>query len=210
MATPTWLTTAQVLEHTELAVSQQAVKKAAKRYWERCAAVGTAPEYVRKNGAGHWEVRSDWEMFRSWRRRGADRAGQVRERQSKEEELTRLRNLCAEQAKRIEELEAALAELQEGGKGNVPAEEPGDGTLPHEGAARGEEPNAGTVPGGNTQADDGNSVKGTVPADIFTDDAALLRYWQAQGKPSRRAFGEQVGMSKSWVSEHLKKAQSAA
>lgn len=189
----TWLTTAQVLEHTDLAVSQQAVKKAAQRYWERCTAAGTTPEFVRKNSAGHWEVRSDWGLFQSWRRRGADRAGRVREQHEREEELTRLRALCAEQAQRIEELEAALANLQ-GGKGTVPIEEPGEGTLPDK----------------NTQADDGESTRGTVPANIFTDDAALLRYWIERGKPSRRAFGERIGMSKSWVSEHLKKAQSAA
>ena len=47
----TWLTTAQVLERTELAVSQQAVKKAAKRYYERCTAAGVQPEHVRKNAA---------------------------------------------------------------------------------------------------------------------------------------------------------------
>ena len=192
MATPTWLTTAQVLEHTDLAVSQQAVKKAAQRYWERCTAAGTTPEFVRKNSAGHWEVRSDWPLFQSWRRRGADRAGQVREQHEREEELTRLRSLCAEQAQRITELEAALAELR-GGKGTVPIEEPGEGTLPDK----------------NTQADDGESTRGIVPANIFTDDAALLRYWREQGEPSRRAFGEQIGMSKTWVSDHLRQAQSA-
>lgn len=131
----TWLTTAQVLEHTELAVSQQAVKKAAKRYYERCTAAGAQPEYVRKNGAGRWEIRSDWALFQSWQQRGADRAGRVREQHEREEELTRLRALCAEQAQRIEELEAALANLQ-GGKG----------TVPHETADCGEEPNTGTVP----------------------------------------------------------------
>ena len=188
----TWLTTAQVLEHTDLAVSQQAVKKAAQRYWERCTAAGTTPEFVRKNSAGHWEVRSDWGLFQSWRRRGADRVGRVREQHEREEELARLRALCAEQAQRIEELEAALANLQ-GGKGTVPIEEPGEGTLPDK----------------NTQADDGESPRGTVPANIFTDDAALLRYWREQGEPSRRAFGEQIGMSKSWCSDHLKQAQSA-
>ena len=209
MATPTWLTTAQVLEHTELAVSQQAVKKAAKRYYERCAAAGTTPEYVRKNSAGHWEVRSDWGLFQSWRQRGADRAGRVRERQSKEEELTRLRSLCAEQAQRIEELEEALANLQ-GSKGNVPADVPGEGAVPHETAGRGEEPNEGTLPGENAQVDDNERAKGTVPSDIFTDNAALLRYWHEQGKPSRRAFGEQIGKSKSWCSDHLKQAQQTA
>lgn len=193
MATPTWLTTAQVLEHTDLAVSQQAVKKAAQRYWERCTTAGTTPAFVRKNSAGHWEVRSDWPLFQSWRRRGADRAGQVREQHEREEELTRLRSLCAEQAQRITELEAALAELR-GGKGTVPIEEPGEGTLPDK----------------NTQADDGESTRGTVPANIFTDDAALLRYWREQGKPSRRAFGEQIGRSKTWVSDHLKQAQQTA
>ncbi|MGO4959168.1 hypothetical protein ACTQ5B_03235 [Bifidobacterium pseudolongum] len=193
MATPTWLTTAQVLEHTDLAVSQQAVKKAAQRYWERCTTAGTTPAFVRKNSAGHWEVRSDWPLFQSWRRRGADRAGQVREQHEREEELTRLRSLCAEQAQRITELEAALAELR-GGKGTVPIEEPGEGTLPDK----------------NTQADDGESTRGTVPANIFTDDAALLRYWREQGKPSRRAFGEQIGMSKTWVSDHLRQAQQTA
>lgn len=193
MATPTWLTTAQVLEHTDLAVSQQAVKKAAQRYWERCTTAGTTPAFVRKNSAGHWEVRSDWGLFQSWRRRGADRAGQVREQHEREEELTRLRSLCAEQAQRITELEAALAELR-GGKGTVPIEEPGEGTLPDK----------------NTQADDGESPRGTVPANIFTDDAALLRYWREQGKPSRRAFGEQIGMSKTWVSDHLRQAQQTA
>lgn len=205
----TWLTTAQVLERTELAVSQQAVKKAAKRYYERCTAAGVQPEYARKNAAGHWEVRDDWPLFQSWRRRGADRAGRVREQHEREEELTSLRALCAEQAQRITELESALAELR-GGKGNVPIEEPGEGTLPHEAAGRGEEPNTSTVPSEDTQADDSESTRGTVPADIFTDDAALLRYWHEQGKPSRRAFGEQVGMSKTWVSDHLNKAQSAA
>ena len=189
----TWLTTAQVLEHTDLAVSQQAVKKAAQRYWERCTAAGTTPEFVRKNSAGHWEVRSDWGLFQSWRRRGADRAGQVREQHEREEELTRLRSLCAEQAQRITELEAALAELR-GGKGTVPIEEPGEGTLPDK----------------NTQADDGESPRGTVPANIFTDDAALLRYWREQGTPSRRAFGEQIGRSKTWVSDHLRQAQQTA
>lgn len=193
MATPTWLTTAQVLEHTDLAVSQQAVKKAAQRYWERCTAAGTTPEFVRKNSAGHWEVRSDWGLFQSWRRRGADRAGRVREQHEREEELARLRALCAEQAQRIEELEAALANLQ-GGKGTVPIEEPGEGTLPDK----------------NTQADDGESPRGTVPANIFTDDAALLRYWREQGTPSRRAFGEQIGRSKTWVSDHLRQAQQTA
>lgn len=193
MATPTWLTTAQVLEHTDLAVSQQAVKKAAQRYWERCTTAGTTPAFVRKNSAGHWEVRSDWPLFQSWRRRGADRAGQVREQHEREEELTRLRSLCAEQAQRITELEAALAELR-GGKGTVPIEEPGEGTLPDK----------------NTQADDGESTRGIVPANIFTDDAALLRYWREQGKPSRRAFGEQIGMSKTWVSDHLRQAQQTA
>lgn len=193
MATPTWLTTAQVLEHTDLAVSQQAVKKAAQRYWERCTTAGTTPAFVRKNSAGHWEVRSDWPLFQSWRRRGADRAGQVREQHEREEELARLRALCAEQAQRIEELEAALANLQ-GGKGTVPIEEPGEGTLPDK----------------NTQADDGESPRGTVPANIFTDDAALLRYWREQGTPSRRAFGEQIGRSKTWVSDHLKQAQQTA
>ena len=205
----TWLTTAQVLEHTDLAVSQQAVKKAAKRYWERCTAAGTTPEFVRKNSAGHWEVRSDWALFQAWRQRGADRAGRVRQQHEREEELTRLRSLCAKQAQRIEELEAAVANLQ-GSKGTVPAEETNGGTVPHETADCGEEPNTGTVPGEDTQADDSESTRGTVPQEIFTDDAALLRYWHEQGKPSRRAFGEQVGMSKSWVSEHLKKAQSAA
>ena len=131
-------------------------------------------------------------MFQSWQQRGADRAGQVRERHEREEELTRLRSLCAEQVQRITELEAALVELR-GGKGNVPTEETNGGTVPHEAADCGEEPNTGTV-----------------PPEIFTDDAALLRYWLERGKPSRRAFGEQVGMSKSWCSEHLKKAQSAA
>ncbi|PKV06904.1 hypothetical protein [Bifidobacterium pseudolongum] len=189
----TWLTTAQVLEHTDLAVSQQAVKKAAQRYWERCTAAGTTPEFVRKNSAGHWEVRSDWGLFQSWRRRGADRAGRVREQHEREEELTRLRALCAEQAQRIEELEAALANLQ-GGKGTVPIEEPGEGTLPDK----------------NTQADDGESTRGTVPANIFTDNAALLRYWRDQGTPSRRAFGEQIGRSKTWVSDHLRQAQQTA
>lgn len=193
MATPTWLTTAQVLEHTDLAVSQQAVKKAAQRYWERCTTAGTTPAFVRKNSAGHWEVRSDWPLFQSWRRRGADRAGQVREQHEREEELTRLRSLCAEQAQRITELEAALAELR-GGKGTVPIEEPGEGTLPDK----------------NTQADDGESTRGIVPANIFTDDVALLRYWREQGKPSRRAFGEQIGMSKTWVSDHLRQAQQTA
>lgn len=189
----TWLTTAQVLEHTELAVSQQAVKKAAKRYYERCTAVGVQPEYVRKNAAGHWEVRDDWPLFQSWRRRGADRAGRVREQHEREEELTSLRALCAEQAQRITELESALAELR-GGKGDVPIEEPGEGTLPDK----------------NTQADDCESTGGTVPQEIFTDDAALLRYWREQGKPSRRAFGEQIGMSKTWVSDHLRQAQQTA
>ena len=189
----TWLTTAQVLEHTDLAVSQQAVKKAAQRYWERCTAAGTTPELVRKNSAGHWEVRSDWGLFQSWRRRGADRVGRVREQHEREEELARLRALCAEQAQRIEELEAALANLQ-GGKGTVPIEEPGEGTLPDK----------------NTQADDGESPRGTVPANIFTDDAALLRYWREQGTPSRRAFGEQIGRSKTWVSDHLRQAQQTA
>ena len=193
MATPTWLTTAQVLEHTDLAVSQQAVKKAAQRYWERCTAAGTTPEFVRKNSAGHWEVRSDWGLFQSWRRRGADRVGRVREQHEREEELARLRALCAEQAQRIEELEAALANLQ-GGKGTVPIEEPGEGTLPDK----------------NTQADDCESPRGTVPANIFTDDAALLRYWREQGTPSRRAFGEQIGRSKTWVSDHLRQAQQTA
>lgn len=193
MATPTWLTTAQVLEHTDLAVSQQAVKKAAQRYWERCTTAGTTPAFVRKNSAGHWEVRNDWPLFQSWRRRGADRAGQVREQHEREEELTRLRSLCAEQAQRITELEAALAELR-GGKGTVPIEEPGEGTLPDK----------------NTQADDGESTRGTVPANIFTDDAALLRYWREQGTPSRRAFGEQIGRSKTWVSDHLRQAQQTA
>ena len=193
MATPTWLTTAQVLEHTDLAVSQQAVKKAAQRYWERCTTAGTTPAFVRKNSAGHWEVRNDWPLFQSWRRRGADRAGQVREQHEREEELARLRALCAEQAQRIEELEAALANLQ-GGKGTVPIEEPGEGTLPDK----------------NTQADDGESPRGTVPANIFTDDAALLRYWREQGTPSRRAFGEQIGRSKTWVSDHLRQAQQTA
>lgn len=210
MATPTWLTTAQVLEHTELAVSQQAVKKAAQREYARCVAAGTVPKYVRKNAAGHWEVRSDWEMFRSWRQRGADRAARVNARHEQAEELTRLRNLCAEQAKRIEELEAALAELQEGGKGNVPAEEPGEGTVPHESAGDGGEQSRGTLPDKNTQADDSESTRGTVPANIFTDDAALLRYWIERGKPSRRAFGEQIGRSKTWVSDHLRQARQTA
>lgn len=172
-----WLTTAQVLRQTDLAVTQQAIKKAAKREYTRCLAAGTIPECVRKNTAGHWEIRDDWEMFRSWQRRGADRAAQVNARHEQAEELSRLRTLCAEQAKRIEALETALADLR-GGKG--------------------------------TQADDGESVRGTVPADIFTDDAALLRYWQECGKPSRRALGEQIGKSKSWAAEHLKKALAAA
>ena len=206
MATPTWLTTAQVLEHTDLAVSQQAVKKAAQRYWERCTTAGTTPAFVRKNSAGHWEVRSDWPLFQSWRRRGADRAGQVREQHEREEELSHLRSLCAEQAQRIEELEAALAELR-GGKGTVPAEETNGGTVPHEAAGRGEE---GTLPDKDTQAGGSESAKGTVPANIFTDDAALLRYWREQGEPSRRAFGEQIGMSKTWVSDHLRQAQQTA
>lgn len=197
MATPTWLTTAQVLEHTELAVSQQAVKKAARREYARCVAAGTVPKYVRKNAAGHWEVRSDWEMFRSWRQRGADRAGQVRERHEREEELTRLRSLCAEQAQRIEELEAALAELQEGGKGAVPHESAGDGG----------EQSRGTLPDKNTQADDGESMKGTVPANIFTDDAALRRFYEEQRRPTMRAFAQMIGKSKSWCSAHLKKAR---
>lgn len=205
----TWLTTAQVLEHTELAVSQQAVKKAAKRYYERCTAAGTTPKFVRKNSAGHWEIRSDWALFQSWQQRGVDRAGQVRERHEREEELTRLRALCAEQAQRIEELEEALANLQ-GSKGNVPADIPGEGAVPHETAGHGEEPGEGTLPDGNAQADDSEGMKGTVPAEIFSDDAALLRYWHEQGKPSRRAFGKQIGMSKSWVSDHLKQAQQTA
>ena len=148
-------------------------------------------------------------MFQSWQQRGADRAGQVRERHEREEELTRLRSLCAEQVQRITELEAALVELR-GGKGNVPTEETNGGTVPHEAADCGEEPNTGTVPGEDTQADDSVSTRGTVPAEIFTDDAALLRYWHEQGKPSRRAFGKQIGMSKSWVSDHLKKARQTA
>ena len=205
----TWLTTAQVLEHTDLAVSQQAVKKAAKRYWERCTAAGTTPEFVRKNSAGHWEVRSDWALFQAWRQRGADRAGRVRQQHEREEELTRLRSLCAKQAQRIEELEAAVANLQ-GSKGTVPAEETNGGTVPYETADCGEEPNTGTVPGEDTQADDSESTRGTVPANIFTDDAALLRYWREQGKPSRGAFGEQIGMSKTWVSDHLRQAQQTA
>lgn len=205
----TWLTTAQVLERTELAVSQQAVKKAAKRYYERCTAAGVQPEHVRKNAAGHWEVRDDWALFLSWRQRGADRAGQVRERHEQEEELSHLRSLCAEQAKRIEELEAALAELR-GGKGTVPAEETNGGTVPHEAADCGEEPNTGTVPGEDTQADDSESTKGTVPANIFTDDAALLRFYEEQGCPTVRAFAQAIGMSKSWCSAHLKKARQTA
>ena len=209
MATPTWLTTAQVLEHTDLAVSQQAVKKAAQRYWERCTTAGTTPAFVRKNSAGHWEVRSDWPLFQSWRQRGADRAGQVRERHEQEEELSHLRSLCAEQAQRITELESALAELR-GGKGNVPIEELGEGTLPHEAAGRGEEPNTSTVPSEDTQADDSESTKGTVPANIFTDDAALRRFYEEQGCPTVRAFAQAIGMSKSWCSAHLKKARQTA
>lgn len=205
----TWLTTAQVLEHTDLAVSQQAVKKAAKRYYERCAAAGVQPEYVRKNSAGHWEVRDDWALFLSWRQRGADRAGQVRERHEQEEELSHLRSLCAEQAQRITELESALAELR-GGKSNVPIEELGEGTLPHEAAGRGEEPNTSTVPSEDTQADDSESTKGTVPANIFTDDAALRRFYEEQGCPTVRAFAQAIGMSKSWCSAHLKKARQTA
>ena len=208
----TWLTTAQVLEHTGLAVTQQAIKKAAQREYAHPKPLPGQVErpkvsqFVRKNAAGHWEVRDDWALFQSWRQRGADRAGRVRERQSKEEELTRLRNLCAEQAQRIEELEAALANLQ-GGKGTVPTEETGEGTVPHKAAGRGEE---GTLPDKDTQAGGSEGVKGTVPSDIFTDDAALLRYWLEQGKPSRRAFGEQIGRSKTWVSDHLKQAQQTA
>lgn len=202
----TWLTTAQVLEHTDLAVSQQAVKKAAKRYYERCTAAGVQPEYVRKNSAGHWEVRDDWPLFQSWRQRGADRAGQVREQHEREEELTSLRALCAEQAQRITELESALAELR-GGKGNVPIEEPGEGTLPHEAAGRGGEPNESTLPDKNPQADDGESAKGTLPANIFTDDAALRRFYEEQGRPTMRAFAQMIGKSKSWCSAHLKKAR---
>ena len=208
----TWLTTAQVLEHTGLAVTQQAIKKAAQREYAHPKPLPGQVErpkvsqFVRKNAAGHWEVRDDWALFQSWRQRGADRAGRVRERQSKEEELTRLRNLCAEQAQRIEELEAALANLQ-GGKGTVPTEETGEGTVPHKAAGRGEE---GTLPDKDTQAGGSEGVKGTVPSDIFTDDAGLLRYWLEQGKPSRRAFGEQIGMSKSWCSDHLKQAQQTA
>ncbi|AIZ17007.1 hypothetical protein AH67_02225 [Bifidobacterium pseudolongum PV8-2] len=191
-----WLTTPQVLERVDLAVTQQAIKKAAKREYARCVAAGTVSAYVRKNAAGRWEIRDDWELFRSWRRRGADRVEQVRERQSKEEELARLRSLCAEQARRIEELEAALAELRDT-----------ESAAPHETEGGGEEPSEGTLSVGNAQADDSEGVKGTVPSDIFTDDAALLRYWLEQGKPSRRAFGEQIGMSKSWASDHLKQAQ---
>ncbi len=208
----TWLTTAQVLEHTGLAVTQQAIKKAAQREYAHPKPLPGQVErpkvsqFVRKNAAGHWEVRDDWALFQSWRQRGADRAGRVRERQSKEEELTRLRNLCAEQAQRIEELEAALANLQ-GGKGTVPTEETGEGTVPHKAAGRGEE---GTLPDKDTQAGGSEGVKGTVPSDIFTEDPALLRYWLEQGKPSRRAFGEQIGMSKSWCSDHLKQAQQTA
>ena len=133
----------------------------------------------------------------------------VREQHERKEELTRLRSLCAEQAQRIEELEAAVANLQ-GSKGTVPTEETNGGTVPHKAAGRGEEPNRGTLPGEDTQADDGESAKGTVPANIFTDDAALLRYWHEQGKPSRRAFGEQIGRSKTWVSDHLRQAQQTA
>ncbi len=208
----TWLTTAQVLEHTGLAVTQQAIKKAAQREYAHPKPLPGQVErpkvsqFVRKNAAGHWEVRDDWALFQSWRQRGADRAGRVRERQSKEEELTSLRNLCAEQAQRIEELEAALANLQ-CGKGTVPIEEPGEGTVPHKAAGRGEE---GTLPDKDTQAGGSESAKGTVPANIFTDDAALRRFYEEQGCPTVRAFAQAIGMSKSWCSAHLKKARQTA
>lgn len=44
------------------------------------------------------------------------------------------------------------------------------------------------------------------PGDVLHDDAALRALWIREGKPSRRTFAEMVGMSKSWVSEHLRKA----
>ena len=45
-----------------------------------------------------------------------------------------------------------------------------------------------------------------MPGDVLHDDAALLALWIREGRPSRRAFAEMVGMSKSWVAEHLRKA----
>lgn len=172
-----WLTTAQVLQHTDLAVTQQAVKKAAKREYARCGAAGTVPTYVRKNAAGHWEVRDDWEMFRSWKRRGEDRVAQVNARHEQAEELARLRELCAQQAERIAQLEAELARARE-----VVASPDASAEVANEDAPA------------------------EVPDDVLHDDAALLAYWNELGCPSRRVFAEAVGMSKSWVSAHLRKA----
>lgn len=181
-----WLTTSQVLKHTDLAVTQQAVKKAARREYARCVAAGTVPTYVRKNATGHWEVRDDWGMFLSWKRRGEVRVAQVNARHEQAEELARLRVLCAEQAERIKELEAELAEAKKG-------------TVPPQHTAAAQDPAAAAK-------DEPAPALADLPGDVLHDDAALLSLWIREGRPSRRAFAEMVGMSKSWVAEHLRKA----
>ena len=179
-----WLTTSQVIQQTDLAVTQQAVKKAAKREYARCVAAGTVPVYVRKNEAGHWEVRDDWDMFKSWKVRGAARAAQVNARHEQAEELARLRVLCAEQAERIRELEAELAEAKMG-------------TVPSRHTEAVQEPAA-------TTKGEPKRTLAEAPGDVLHNDAALLAYWNELGRPSRRAFAEMVGMSKSWVQKHLR------
>lgn len=180
-----WLTTSQVLQQTDLAVTQQAIKKAAQREYAHPKPLPGQVErpkvsrFVRKNAAGHWEVRDDWGMFKAWKRDGAARAAQVTARHEQAEELARLRELCAEQVERIKELEAELAKA---GKGTVPSQRMADAK---------DEPGAALA---------------DVPGDVLHDDAALLALWIREGRPSRRAFAEMVGMSKSWVAEHLRKA----
>lgn len=182
-----WLTTSQVIQQTDLAVTQQAVKKAARRECARCVAAGTVPVYVRKNAAGHWEVRDDWGMFKAWKRDGAARAAQVTARHEQAEELARLRELCTEQAERIKELEAELAEAKKG-------------TVPSRHTAAAQDPAAAAK-------DEAKPALTDLPGDVLHDDAALLALWIREGRPSRRAFAEMVGMSKSWVAAHLRKAE---
>lgn len=188
-----WLTTSQVLQQTDLAVTQQAIKKAAQREYAHPKPLPGQVErpkvsrFVRKNAAGHWEVRDDWGMFKAWKRDGAARAAQVTARHEQAEELARLRELCAEQAERIKELEAELAEAKKG-------------TVPSRHTAAAQDPAAAAK-------DEAKPALADLPGDVLHDDAALLALWIREGRPSRRAFAEMVGMSKSWVAAHLRKAE---
>lgn len=135
--------------------------------------------YVRKVGR-EWQVSTAWPRLQRWRARADDAAAGAQQRQRIEE----LEALVARQQQRIKELEEqALAATAESGE---PATD--DAQDP---AQKKDEPSVAL-------AND--------PGDVLHDDAALRALWIREGKPSRRTFAEMVGMSKSWVSEHLRKA----